>query len=124
LLRHFDVAARRCQGGQREAQRIAAISVDKLEGIDDVSLGLRHLLPLRVAHEGVDVDRMERDLAHEMQPHHHHAGDPEENDVEAGDQHVAGIIAGKLLRLLGPSQGRKRPEPGGKPGIEHVFVAP
>ena len=29
---------------------------------------------------------MERHLAHEVQAHHHHPGDPEEDDVEAGDQ--------------------------------------
>ena len=53
------------------------------ERVHDVALRLRHLLPLLVAHEGVDVDVAERHLLHEVQPHHHHAGDPEEDDVEA-----------------------------------------
>jgi len=32
----------------------------------------------RVAHQGMDIDGAERDLAHEVQPHHHHPGNPEE----------------------------------------------
>ena len=76
-----------------------------------------------VAHQGVDIDVAEGHLAHEVQPHHHHAGDPEEDDVEAGDQHVAGIVALQLRRLLGPAQGREGPERGGEPGVEHVGVA-
>ena len=41
---------------------------------------------LLVAHEGVDVDVVERHLLHEVRAHHHHARDPEEDDVEAGDE--------------------------------------
>ena len=48
------------------------------------------LAPRLVAHEGVDVDVAERHLVHDVQAHHHHPGDPEEDDVEAGDQDVVG----------------------------------
>ena len=56
------------------------------ERIDDVALRLRHLGAGVVAHQRVDVDVVERDLLHEVEAHHHHAGDPEEDDVEAGDE--------------------------------------
>ena len=53
-------------------------------------LDLDIFLPLGIAHQGVDVDVLEGDLVHEVQPHHHHAGHPEEEDVEAGHQQAVG----------------------------------
>ncbi len=70
------------------------------------------------------VDRVKRHLLHEVQAHHHHAGDPEEDDVVAGDQGVGRIVAGELLGLVRPPQGRERPQRRGEPGVEHVLVAP
>ena len=77
-------------------RRIEIDAVDDVQGVHDVALGLGHLLPLLVAHEGVDVDVVERDLLHEVEAHHHHARDPEEDDVEAGDEHAGGIEAREL----------------------------
>ena len=71
----------------------------------------------------MDVDGVERHLVHEVHAHHHHAGDPEEDDVEAGDQHVGRVVALQLRRLVRPAQRRERPERGGEPGVEHVLVA-
>ena len=76
-----------------------------------------------VAHQRVDVDGRERHLLHEVQPHHHHARDPEEDDVEAGDEHVGRVIALQLRRLVGPAERRERPQRRGEPGVEHVLVA-
>ncbi len=89
----LDVAPLRRHGGQGEAQRVGAVGVDQVEGIDDVPLRLRHLLALLVADQRVDVDVAEGHLLHHVQAHHHHARDPEEDDVEAGDQHVGRVIA-------------------------------
>ena len=57
-------------------------------------------------------------------PLHHHPGDPEKDDVEAGDQHVAGVIARQLRRLLRPTERRERPQRRREPGVEHVLFAP
>ena len=70
-------------------QRLERDAVDDVERVDDVALGLGHLLAVLVADQAGDVDVAERHVAHELQSHHHHAGDPEEDDVEAGDQHAA-----------------------------------
>ena len=43
-------------------------------------------MPLGIAHQSVDVDIGEGDFVHEVQPHHHHAGHPEKEDIEAGYQ--------------------------------------
>ena len=60
---------------------------------------------------------------HEVQAHHHHARDPEEDDVEAGDERAGWIKACELGRLVRPAERRERPQRRGEPGVEHVFVA-
>ncbi|RWX47571.1 hypothetical protein H206_06318 [Candidatus Electrothrix aarhusensis] len=40
-----------------------------------------------ITHQGMQIDIAERYLIHEMEAHHHHTGDPEKEDVKAGDQH-------------------------------------
>src|SRR5262249_2565710 len=99
-LRKFDVAPLCSLRSEAEAQGVAAVLVDQVKWINDVALELRHLLAAFVAHEGVDVDGTERHIAHEMKAHHHHAGDPEEDYVKAGDQHVAGVVALKERVVL------------------------
>ena len=121
--REFDVAALRRHRSQRETQRVRAVSVDQVQRIDDVALRLRHLRALLVADEGVDIDRRERRFLHEVHAHHHHPGDPEEDDVEAGHQHVGRIIARHIGVVVGPAKRRERPQRRRKPRIEHVFVA-
>ena len=68
----------------------------------------------------MDVDRVEWRFIHEMQTHHHHPGDPEEDDVEAGDEGVGRVVALHLRGVVGPPKGRERPERRGEPGIENV----
>ncbi len=73
---------------------------------------------------------MERDFGfavfvfHELQAHHHHPGDPEEDDVKAGHENVGFVIAREFRRLLRPAQCRERPKGGGEPCVEDVRVAP
>ena len=72
----------------------------------------------------MDVNVVERHLLHKVQAHHHHAGNPEENDVKAGDERAGRIEPFQLRRFVGPAQGRERPQRRREPGVEHVFVAP
>ena len=72
----------------------------------------------------MDIDVAERHFVHEMQAHHHHPGDPEEDDVEAGDEHARRIAVFQLRRLVRPAEGGEGPERGGKPGVEDVGIAP
>ena len=46
----------RCEG---EADGVGAVALDDIDGVDDVALGLRHLLAVGVADQGVDVDLTE-----------------------------------------------------------------
>ena len=123
MRRKPDVVALRGLARQRKAQRVGAIVVDDAERVDDVALRFRHLGALLVTNQAVDVDSRERRLLHEMQAHHHHPGDPEEDYVKAGHQRIGRVVALDLRRLIGPAQRRERPQCGGEPGIEHIFIA-
>ena len=57
-----------------------------------------------------------------MHAHHHHAGDPEKDDVEAGDEHRGRVITLQLRRFVRPAHGRERPQRGREPRVEHVLV--
>ena len=77
---------------------------------------------LGVAHDAVEVHRLERLVAEEVVARHDHAGDPEEQDVRARDERVAGIEAGQVRRPVRPAERGERPQPGREPGVEHVGV--
>ena len=70
----------------------------------------------------MDVDVAEGDLAGELDAHHHHAGDPQEDDVAARDHRVGRVEGLELRGLVGPAKGRERPQRAGEPGVEHVGV--
>ena len=101
--RELHVAALGGQSGQGKAQGVGAVLVDEFQGVNDIALGLGHFLALFVTHQGMDIDRVERRLAHEVEAHHHHPRHPEKDNVEARHQNIGGIIALKLGRLLRPS---------------------
>ena len=109
-------------GGAFGEQGVEGDAVDDVERIDDIALRFRHLLAVVIADQSSDVDLAKGHLAGEFQAHHDHAGDPEENDVEAGDQHRSGIVGLECLRIVGPALGGERPQRGGEPGIEHILV--
>ena len=122
-LGELDVAPLRLHRGEGEAQRIGAVGLDQRQRVDHVALALGHLLPLLVAHQGMDVDRAEGDIAHEVKSEHRHPGDPEEDDVEAGDQVAVGVVGLERVAALGPAEGREGPEARAEPGVQHVLVA-
>ncbi len=68
------------------------------------------------------MDARERTLAGEMQSHHHHPRHPEEQDVEAGDEHRSRVEVSQVGGLLRPAEGRERPQRRREPGVEHVAV--
>ena len=90
LLGHADVAALGRKGCQGEPEGVGAELVDHLQGVDDVALGLAHLVAVHVAHQGVQIDILERNVLHDVEAHHHHPGHPEEEDVEPGNEKDVG----------------------------------
>jgi len=53
---------------------------------------------------------MERGLAGMGDAGEDHARDPEENDVVARDQDAGGIEILQVLGVMGPAEGRERPQ--------------
>ena len=68
----------------------------------------------------MDVDVAERDVAGELDPHHHHPRDPEEDDLPRGRQEAGGIKGLQIGGLLGPAEGGERPQRRAEPRVEHV----
>ena len=104
-------------------QGFAVNTVDDVERVEDVAFGFGHFLSFAVAHEAVDVYLAEGDFAvHAVRAHQHHARHPEEDDVEAGDEDVAGVVGFEVGGVVRPALGGEWPQRGGEPGVEHVFV--
>ena len=122
FLGHAHVRARGDAHFQREAQRVRAVLVDDGDGVDAVAEGLRHLPPLRVAHQAVHQGHMEGAFSHLLDAGEHHAREPEEDDIVAAGEHAVGVEIAQIFRIVRPAEGRKRPQRRGEPGIEHVLV--
>ncbi len=69
----------------------------------------------------MDVDIIEAQFTGELIARHHHASDPEENDLAGGKQRHGRIESRQVLCLLRPAKRREGPQPRGKPGIENVL---
>ena len=108
-------------------QRIQRDAIHQVDRIEHVALRLGHLLALRVAHQPGDVDVLERDLPGEVVGHHDHPGDPEENDVEAGDQHARRHVSIEPALghqgFVGPAHRAEGPQCRREPRLEHVVIA-
>ena len=123
LGREFQHAPQRGHLHHGEAQRIGAEFIDDLQGINDIAARLGHFLSLLVADKLVQVDGVEGHFVHDGQLHHHHAGDPEEQDILPGDQHIGREIARHFRGLLGPAQRADGPEARREPCVQNIGVA-
>jgi len=57
------------------------------------------------------INLVKRYLAiHELQSHHDHPGDPEENDVEACYQHTGGVELFQTVGIFRPAESGEGPE--------------
>ncbi len=104
--------------------RIGAVLVDHLQRVDAVAEGFRHPAAVLVPDHPGDVNRAEGDLPGEAQVGDDHPGDPEEDDVVAGDENVRRVVILELRGLLRPAEGGEGPEPAGEPGVEDVLILP
>ena len=114
LVRETHIVSGAVAGREGEAQRIRAVLVDDLQRVDAVAERLGHLAALRVAHQTVDKDGLERGLAHVLHTGEDHARNPEEDDVVAGDQRIGRVEIVKLLGLVRPAERGERPQRGAR----------
>ncbi|CCK17247.1 hypothetical protein BN136_3257 [Cronobacter universalis NCTC 9529] len=103
-------------------------AVDHIQRVNHVALGFGHLLAFIVADKTGHIDGFKRHLRlavfifDEVHGHHDHAGNPEEDNIEAGDHHAGRVELTQRVGVFRPAEGGERPERGGEPGIQHVVV--
>ena len=85
-------------------QLVELNTVDKVDWVEYVSLGLGHLLSLLIFDQACDVHFLEWDLTGKFQSHHDHARDPEKYDVKAGYQHVSRMKTVEKFTVIRPAQ--------------------
>ena len=123
LCRQFQVTPHGGHRRQGKAHRIRAVFVNQVQRVQHVAERFGHFLALLVAHQRVDIDGVERLLIDHGVLHHHHSGDPEEDNIETSDQHRGGEVFRQLVRLLGPAKCADGPKAGGEPRVEDIGVA-
>ncbi len=123
VLADRDVDARVGAAREGEAEGVGAVLVHPVQRVDHVPEGLGHLLAVLVTDHAVQGDGVERRGAvHRVEAEHHHPGDPEEEDVVAGDQDGVRVELRERLGLLGPAERGEGPQTGGEPGVQDVGV--
>ena len=93
----------------RKTEGIGAVGTHDLYRIRRVAQGLTQLPSFDISDQAGQIHIIEGTVSHELIPHHHHTGDPEEQDVMPGYQGGRGIKTGQLRCLFRPSHGGKRP---------------
>ena len=93
-------------------QRVEIDTVDQIQRVQRIALGLRHFLPILITNQAMDVDLVKWHVPHETEPEHHHPGNPEENDVEAGYQYLSWIEHFQGIGLFRPALRGERPQTG------------
>ena len=68
----------------------------------------------------MDIAFAERNFFHHVHAHHHHSGNPEENDIKAGYQNRSRIESIQIFGFVRPAQRRESPQAGREPGIKDI----
>ncbi len=95
-------------------------AVNHIQRVNDVTLGLGHLLAFVIADQTGHVDGLKRNLRFtvfifdEVHGHHDHAGDPEEDNVEAGHHHAGRVELTQGVGVFRPAEGGEGPQRGGE----------
>ncbi len=115
-----EVGARRIADDKRHAERVGAVLIGERKRIDDVAFGLRHLLPVRIVYEPVEIHGRERHGVGEIEAEYNHARDPEEENVAPGLHQVSRVVS--CVFSVRVSGHQERPLPGREPGIKRIGV--
>ncbi len=91
LFRHFHISALGCKSGQGKSECIGSKAVNNAQGIDDISGRLTHLFAFLITHQGMHINIFKGHFLHEMDTHHHHPRDPEEENIKTGNKNRCGI---------------------------------
>ena len=95
---------------ETEARGVGAVLVDELQRVDARAEALAHAPAVGGLDHRVDVDIVEGDVVHELDAHHDHARDPQEDDVARRAEHVRRVEVGEVGGLVRPAEGGERPQ--------------
>ena len=70
----------------RKPQGVRPEFFHHVQRIYDVAQRFRHFFALLIAPDPVNVHMMERNFVLELEPHHHHARDPQVKNFMTGDE--------------------------------------
>ena len=118
LFVELDILSLRRDAQESKADAIGAVFGDEVERVRRIAEALRHLAALLVADDAGKIDILEWNLPGVFEARHDHAGDPEKDDVGAGNQHAGR----EEFRQCGGFHRFMRPQPRGEPGVEHIGV--
>ena len=118
LFVELDVLSLRSDAQESKADAIRAVFRDEVKRIRRIAEALGHFAALLVADDACEIHILEGNLPSVFQTRHDHAGDPEKDDVRAGNQHAGR----EEFRQRGGFHRLMRPQPRGEPGVEHIGV--
>ena len=110
------------QPGQTEAHRVGTKLIDHFDRVDSIPFTLGHGFTQPVENFGMDIDFLERDFSHVVQPHQYHAGYPQSNNVARCNQRAGGIEIVQFLGFLRPSQRAMWPQRAAEPRIQDIRI--
>jgi len=122
LFRHPHIAPLSGKGRQSIAKGIGSVFFYHFQGIDTVSPRFAHLFAPFITHKGMKVYIPEGNILHHIEPHHHHPGNPEEQDIEPRNEERGRIKRLQCRGVFRPAEGGKGPQGGAKPRVEDIFV--
>ena len=118
LDRQSDILHPCLQLADHVAHRIGSVALDDIDRVDPVALGLAHALALAIENRRVNKDVGEGKIADIVEPHERHAGNPEGDDVSAGNEAGAGIVIRKTVFVsIDGTQGRLSILDSGRGGV-------
>ena len=109
-------------GHQHEAQSVCTVLVNDLQRVNTVAEGLAHLAPLRISHQPVNEYGVKGLFSGVFQTGEDHAGNPEGDNVIAGNKGRGGVEFAHLGGIIGPAEGGEGPQCAGEPGIQRIGV--
>ena len=95
---------------------------DDVERVEAVAEALLHRPALAILDHRMDIDIGKRHLVQVVEAHHHHAGDPQGDDLAGRHEHVGGVERRHVARRVGPAERGERPEGRREPRVEDIRV--
>ena len=74
-----------------KAQRVRPIFIEQLNGVNDITLGFGHFRALLIEDKRMNINILKRRGLHKVRALHHHARDPEEDNIMRSNKRGGGV---------------------------------